>query len=67
MIADAYNYCSERVRDKSMKKIRDPAGIGTQDLLNTSQTLLPLSHLDHWQGSGRQATRRSIAYRHYNY
>ena len=28
------------------KKIRDPAGIWTQDLLNTSQTLLPLSHLD---------------------
>ena len=38
------------------KKIRDPAGIRTQDLLNTSQTLLPLSHLDPWQRSGRQAT-----------
>ena len=24
------------------EKIRDPAGIRTQDLLNTSQTLLPL-------------------------
>ena len=38
------------------KKIRDPAGIRTQDLLNTSQTLLPLSHLDTWQRSGTQAT-----------
>ena len=28
------------------KKIQDPAGIQTQDLMNTSQTLLPLSHLD---------------------
>ena len=26
---------------KSMGKIRDPAGIRTQDLLNTSQMLLP--------------------------
>ena len=26
------------------KKIQDPAGIWTQNLLNTSQTLLPLSH-----------------------
>ena len=31
----------ERVRNKSMEKIQDPAGIRTQDLLNTSQTLLP--------------------------
>ena len=31
----------ERVRTE---KIWDPAGIRTQDLLNTSQTLLPLSH-----------------------
>ena len=31
-----------------MEKIRDLAGIRTQDLLNTSQTLLPLSHLDSW-------------------
>ena len=46
----------ERVRNKSMKKIRDPAGIRTQDLLNTSQMFLPLSHLDPWQRSGRQAT-----------
>ena len=38
------------------KKIRDPAGIRTQGLLNTSQTLLPLGHLDPWQRSGRQAT-----------
>ena len=34
----------ERVRNKSMEKIRDPAGIRTQDLPSTSQTLLPLSH-----------------------
>ena len=37
-----------RVRNKSMEKIRDPAGIRNQNLLNTSQTL--------WQRSGRQAT-----------
>ena len=46
----------ERVRNKSMGKIRDPAGIRTEDLLNTSQILLPLSHLDPWQRSGRQGT-----------
>ena len=46
----------ERVRNKFMEKIRDPAGIRTQDLLNTSQMPLPLSHLDPWQRSGRQAT-----------
>ena len=40
------------------KKIQDPAGIRTQDLLNTSQMLLPLSHLDPWQRSGRQAIHR---------
>ena len=38
----------------------DPAGNWTQDFLNTSQntsqTLLPLSHLDLWQRSGSQAT-----------
>ena len=28
------------------KKFQDPAGIRTQDLQNTSQKLLPLSHLD---------------------
>ena len=28
------------------EQIQDPAGIPTQNLLNTSQTLLPLSHLD---------------------
>ena len=38
------------------KKIQDPAGIRTQDLLNTRQTLLPLSHSDPWQRSRRQAT-----------
>ena len=36
----------ERARNKSTVKIRDPAGIQTQDLMNTSQTLLPLSHSD---------------------
>ena len=41
---------------KDTEKIQDPAGIRTQDLLNTSQTLLPLSHLDPWQRNGRQAT-----------
>ena len=45
----------EREKDPQ-KKIWGPAGIQTQDLLNTSQTLLPLSHLDPWQRSGRQAT-----------
>ena len=38
---------AERVRNKfNGKKKRDPAVIQTQDLLNTSQMLLPLSHLD---------------------
>ena len=32
----------ERVRNKSIEKDPGPAGIQTQDLLNTSQTLLPL-------------------------
>lgn len=41
------------MRNKSQKKIRDPAGIGTQDL-NSSQTLLASSHLDPWQRSGRR-------------
>ena len=50
------NIFAERVRNKSREKVRDPAGIRTQDLLDTSQTLLPLSHLDLWQRSGRQAT-----------
>ena len=45
---------AERVRNKSTGK--DLAGIQTQDLLNTSQTLLPLSHLDPWKRSGRQAS-----------
>ena len=47
---------AERVRNKSTEKIQDPAGIRTQDLLNTSQMLLPLNYLDPWQKSGRQAT-----------
>ena len=29
---------------KILKKTQDPAGIRTQDILITSQTLLPLSH-----------------------
>ena len=34
-----FDVFTERVRNKSMeKKTQDPAGIGTQDLLNTSQT-----------------------------
>ena len=36
----------------SPKKIRDPARLRTQDLLNTSQTVLPLSQLDPWQRGG---------------
>ena len=47
---------AERARNKSMEKFWDPAGIRTQDLLNTSQMLLPLSHLDPWQRRVRQAT-----------
>ena len=34
----------ERERKKSQKKLRDPAGNRTQDLLNTSQALIPLSY-----------------------
>ena len=30
-------------------RAQDPAEIRTQDLVNTSQMLLPLSHLDFWQ------------------
>ena len=34
------------------EKFQDPAGIQTQDLLNTSQMLLPLSHLaEEWKTS----------------
>ena len=43
-----------RVTNKFMQK--NPAGIRTQDLLITSQALIPLNHLDPWQRSGRQAT-----------
>ena len=38
------------------EKFQDSAGIRTQDLPNTSQMPLPLSHLDPWQRSTRQAT-----------
>ena len=39
------------------KKFWDPAGIWTQDFLNTSEMLLPLSHLDpSGRGVKRQAT-----------
>ena len=34
----------ERVRNTKNPKKQDPAGIRTQDPLNTSQMLLPLSH-----------------------
>ena len=50
----------EREINKSIENIRDPARIRTQDLLNTSQMLLPLSHLDPWQSSGRQATQAAL-------
>ena len=43
------------------KKIQDPAGIRTQDLLNTSQMLLPLSHFHPWQSSGRQAKQAALS------
>ena len=40
-------------REQSTEKILGPAGIRTQDLLSTSQTLLPLSH---WaDGRGAEA------------
>ena len=42
------------------KEFQDPAGIRTQELLNSSQTLLALSHLDSWQKSGRQATQAAL-------
>ena len=51
-------FCTERARP--WKKIWDPAETPTQDLLNTSQTLLPLSHLDPWQRSRRQATQAAL-------
>ena len=38
------------------EEFQDPAGIQNQDLLNTSQTLLSLSHLDPWAENWRQAT-----------
>jgi len=41
---------------KQKKKIQDPAWIPAQDFQNTNQMLLPLSCLDLWQRSGRQAT-----------
>ena len=43
----------ERERNKSRKKFQGPAGNRTQDLLNASQVLLPLSHWCPWQRSGR--------------
>ena len=35
---------------------KQSAGIQTQDFLNNSQTLLPLSHLDPWQRNGTHAS-----------
>ena len=43
----------QRERNKSRKKFQGPAGNRTQDLLNASQALLPLSHWCPWQRSGR--------------
>ena len=34
------DFFADRVRNKSMEKFQDQAGIQTHDLLNTSQTLL---------------------------
>ena len=45
----------ERVRNKSTEKKIPGSGNQTQDLLNTSQMILPLGHLVPWQRSGRQA------------
>ena len=39
------DFFADRVRNKSMEKFQDQAGIQTQDLLNTSQTLLPFGPL----------------------
>ena len=44
---------AEREINKSRIKFRGPAGNRTQDLLNASQALLPLSHWCPWQRSGR--------------
>ena len=46
----------ERVRNKSTEKNLGSSWDSNVDLLNTSQTLLPLCHSDPWQRSGRQAT-----------
>ena len=46
-----FYFFAERVR----RKMRDLAGIQTKDLLNTSQTLVPLSHLDPCQRSRKHA------------
>ena len=44
------NFNAKSLKLKILKKTQDPAGIRTQDLLITSQTLLPLSH---WISCGR--------------
>ena len=54
----------ERVRNKSTEKIQDPAEIRTQDLLNTSQTLLPLSHLDPWQRGVEDKSHKQLSMLH---
>ena len=48
-----------------MKQFCDPAGIQAQDLLSTSQMLLPLSQLHPWTGTEERKTcyKSSIAYR----
>ena len=47
---DTINQHQCQVIMKDPEKTQDPAGIRTQDLLITSQTLLPLSH---WISCGR--------------
>ena len=47
----------ERVKNKSTEKNPGSSWDSKpKTFLNTNQTLLPLSHLDPWQRSGRQAT-----------
>ena len=52
----------ERVRYKSTEKVPGPAVIQTQDLLNTSQTLLPLN-LDPWAEERKTSFIGSISQR----
>ena len=47
------------LKEKIHTQILDPAGIQTLDFLNSSQTLIPPSHLTPVQKSGRLATHSS--------